>query len=370
VRGLDVVDLTVSNPTEVGLAQPEGALREALEAGALAGYAPEPFGRLAAREAVVAELAGRGARLSPRQVLLTASTSEAYARLLELLCDPGDNLLVPMPSYPLLDYLANVASVELRPYPLELELGFGFDSEVVEALADENTRGVLVVSPASPTGQLLEVEGHRALDALCSTSDWALVVDEVFGHFVTAGRMPSTAAALDGEALTFTLEGLSKSVGLPQLKCAWTAVTGAAPLRDEALARLEVQADTFLSVAEPVQRALPNLLALGPTWRRRVKIRLEDNRQALLTARPAQAPWSVLPAEGGWSAVVRLPQSTDETSLCLQLLDAGVHVQPGHFYDFPRGRFLVLSLLQEPERFATGLERMARTLARTLATGE
>jgi alanine-synthesizing transaminase len=367
VRGLDVVDLTVSNPTEVGLAQPEGALREALEAGPLGGYSPEPFGHLSARQAVTAELAARGARLSPRQVMLTSSTSEAYAYLLELLCDPGDNLLVPMPSYPLLSYLADVASVELRPYPLELEVGFGFDTEVVEALADENTRGVLVVSPASPTGQVLDAEGHRALDALCSTSDWSLVVDEVFGHFVRAPRTPSTAAALDGEALTFCLEGLSKSVGLPQLKCAWTVVTGAAPRRDEALARLEVLADTFLSVAEPAQRALAGLLALGPAWRRRVNFRLEDNRRALLAARPAQAPWSVLPSEGGWSAVVRLPQSTDETSLCLQLLDAGVHVQPGHFYDFPRGRFLVLSLLQQPERFATGLERMVRTLARTLA---
>ncbi len=275
-----------------------------------------------------------------------------------------------MPGYPLLSYLADAASVELRAYPLELEEGFGFDTETLEALADENTRGVVVVSPANPTGQVLAPEAQVALDALCASSDWALVVDEVFGHFLRGGRPPTTAAALEGEALTFTLEGLSKSVGLPQLKCAWTAVTGAAPLRDEALARLEILADSFLTPAEPTQRALPRLLALGPPWRHRVAVRVEDNRQTLLVARPAEAPWSVLPCEGGWSAVLRLPQSADETALAMELLEAGVHVQPGHFYDFPRGRFLVLSLLEEPGRFATGVQRLARTLARVLRVPE
>ncbi len=369
-RGVDVVDLTLTNPTEAGLAQPERAVREALGAATVNGYAPEPFGLLSAREAVAAELATRGAHVSARQVFLTASTSESYGYLLELLCDPGDNLLVPMPGYPLLSFLADAAAVELRSYPLELEVDFGFDTETLEALADENTRGVVVVSPASPTGQVLAPESQVALDALCAGSGWALVVDEVFCHFVRGGRAPSTVAALDGEALTFTLEGLSKSVGLPQLKCAWTAVTGAAPLRDEALARLEVLADSFLSVAEPTQRALGSLLALAPPWRHRVQVRLEDNLRALAAARPKDAPWSVLPSEGGWSAVLRLPQSTDETSLTLELLEAGVHVQPGHFYDFPRGRFLVLSLLPEPGRFATGVQRMARTLGRVLRTAE
>jgi alanine-synthesizing transaminase len=369
-RGVHLVDLTVSNPTEVGLAQPEVAVREALGSVPVAGYAPEPFGLLGARSAAAGELAARGAHLSPRQIMLTASTSEAYARVLELLCDPGDNVLVPMPSYPLLSYLADAASVELRPYPLELEAGFEFDVELLEAVADENTRAVILVSPANPTGQVLAPDTHLSLDALCAGNDWGLIVDEVFCDFVRGGRMPSTAAALEGAALTFTLEGLSKSVGLPQLKCAWTAVTGSAPLRDEALSRLEVLADSFLSVAEPVQRALPNLLALGPGWRRRVQLRLEENRAVLVAARPAEAPWSVLPSEGGWSAVLRLPQSADETSVCLELLEAGVQVQPGHFYDFPRGRFLVLSLLPEPERFALGVERLARTLGRVLGSGE
>ena len=365
-RGVDVVDLTVSNPTEVGLALPEHVVREVFAAPAMAGYAPEPLGLLSAREAVVAELAARGAHLSAAQVLLTASTSEAYAYLLELLCDPGDNFLVPMPGYPLLSYLADAAAVELRSYPLELEVGFGFDTETLEALADENTRGVLVVSPASPTGQVLSPESQVSLDALCAGSGWALVVDEVFCHFVRGGRTPSTAAAFEADALTFTLEGLSKSVGLPQLKCAWTALTGAAHLRDEALARLEVLADGFLSVAEPTQRALKALLALGPPWRHQVQVRLEGNLRTLLAARPEGAVWSVLPSEVGWSSVLRLPQSVDETSLTLELLEAGVHVQPGHFFDFPRGRFLVLSLLPEPARFATGVERMVRTLARVL----
>jgi alanine-synthesizing transaminase len=365
-RGVDVVDLTLTNPSEVGLAQPEWAVREALSSAAVDGYAPEPFGLRSAREAVAAELSGRGAHVPASQVFLTASTSEAYRYLFELLCDPGDNVLVPMPGYPLLSFLADAAAVELRSYPLELEVGFGFDTETLEALADENTRGVLVVSPASPTGQVLSVESQGDLDVLCAHSGWALLVDEVFGHFVRGGRIPSTASAHEGEALTFTLEGLSKSAGLPQLKCAWTAVTGAAPLRDEALARLEVLADGFLSVAEPTQRALRSLLALGPSWRHRVQVRLEDNLRTLLAARPGEAPWSVLPSEGGWSSVLRLPQSADETTLTLELLEAGVHVQPGHFYDFPRGRFLVLSLLPEPARFALGVQRLVRTLGRVL----
>src|SRR5450755_4001355 len=285
-RGVDVVDLTVSNPVEVGLAQPERSVREVFGTAALEGYAPQSFGFLSAREAVVAELSARGAHLGAGQVFLTASTSEAYRYLFELLCDPGDNLLVPMPGYPLLSFLADAAAVELRSYPLELEVGFGFDTETLEALADENTRGVLVVSPASPTGQVLSPESQVALDALCAGSGWALVVDEVFCHFVRGGRAPSTASALEGVALTFTLEGLSKSAGLPQLKCAWTAVSGAAPLRDEALARLEVLADGFLSVAEPTQRALRSLLALGAPWRHRVQVRLEDNLRALSAARP------------------------------------------------------------------------------------
>ncbi len=369
-RGVDVVDLTLSNPTEVGLALPERAVREALAASEVTGYAPEPLGLLSAREGVVAELAQRGAHLSAAQVFLTASTSEAYSYLFALLCDPGDNLLVPMPGYPLLSFLADAAAVELRSYPLELEEGFGFDTETLEALADENTRGVLVVSPANPTGQVLTGESQLSLDALCAASGWALVVDEVFGHFLRGGRRPSTAAAFEGEALTCTLEGLSKSVGLPQLKCAWTALTGAAHLRDEALARLEILADGFLSVAEPTQRALKGLLALGPPWRHRVQVRLEENVRTLLAARPEGAAWHVLASQGGWSSVLRLPQSADETSLTLELLEAGVHVQPGHFYDFPRGRFLVLSLLPEPARFALGIQRLVRTLQRSFHSAE
>jgi len=365
-RGADVVDLTVPSAARAGLAHPEPVVREALLAAPLAGYSPEPLGLPLAREAAAAELSLRGARVAPGQLALTASTSEAYARLLELLADPGDNVLVPQPSYPLLAYLADGASVALRPYPLELEAGFALDVGALETLADEDTRAVVVVSPANPTGQVLGAEERRSLDALCARRDWALVVDEVFAHFVRGGRTPSTAAAFEGEALTFVLDGLSKSVGLPQLKCAWMAVGGSTPLRDEALGRLEVLLDGFLSVGEPVQRALPRLLALGPPWRRRVLARLEDNRRTLSGARAERAPWSVLPSAAGWSAVVRLPATVDETAVCLELLEAGVQVHPGHFYDFPRGRFLVLSLLPEPERFAAGVERLAGCLDRTL----
>lgn len=171
-------------------------------------------------------------------------------------------------------------------------------------------------------------------------------------------------AARPAEALTFSLQGLSKSAGLPGWKVSWTAVLGPAPERDEALARLELIADTHLSAAAPAQQALPELLAGSPAWRAWVALRVDQNARALRDARPPDAAWDAMPSAGGWSAVVRLPQTADETEVCLALLEAGVQVQPGHFYDFPRGRWLVLSLLPPPARFAEGVLRIARTLAR------
>jgi len=363
-RGTTPIDLTVSSPAECGLAPDEGRLREVLTRAPLASYAPEPLGHLGARQALARDLTRLGAHLEPGQLVLSASTSEAYGWLFALLCDEGDSVLVPAPSYPLLPFLAELASVELRPFPLPEDPLGALDIDAIAAIADETTRAVVLVSPANPTGWMLGEADQARLDAVCAEREWGLIVDEVFVDFPRRGRAPRSVAARPGDALTFALQGLSKSAGLPGWKLAWTAVLGPGPGRDEALARLELIADTHLSVAAPVQRALADLLSGAPSWRAGVALRLEQNARALQDARPPDASWDVMPSAGGWSAVVRLPHTADETEVALALLEAGVQVQPGHFYDFSRGRWLVLSLLPAPPRFEEGVSRMARTLGR------
>jgi len=363
-RGTPPLDLTVTNPADCGLGPDEGWLRGVLGQQPLAAYAPEPLGRLAARQALAQDLSRLGAHVEPGQLILSASTSEAYGWLFALLCDPGDSVLVPAPSYPLLPYLAELSSVELRTFPLPEDPLGALDLEAMEAVADDSTRAVVLVSPANPTGWVLGEADQARLDLLCARRDWALIVDEVFVEFPRRGRPARSVAARPGEALTFALQGLSKSAGLPGWKLAWTAVLGAAPQRDEALARLELVADAHLSSSAPAQQALPAVLAGAPAWRSRVAARLDQNARLLQESRPPDAAWDVMPSAGGWSAVVRLPHTADETQVCLALLESGVQVQPGHFYDFLRGRWLVLSLLPAPARFAEGVERMARTLGR------
>jgi alanine-synthesizing transaminase len=365
-RGSDLVDLTVSNPERCGLGYDEPTLRELLTSQPLGTYRPEPLGLASAREAVAGELTRLGARVPLGQLLLTPSTSAAYSHLFELLCDPGDSVLVPAPSYPLLPYLAELAAVELRPYPIPEDSHLLLDLQLLDSLADDSTRAVVVVSPANPSGWTLAAEDQAGLDGLCARRGWALIVDEVFVEFPAPGRQAMSCAAGADQALTFVLQGLSKSAGLPGWKLAWTALLGPAPKRDEALARLELVADTHLGVNEPAQRALPALLGKAVAWRQRCALRLEENRRTLLAARPKEAPWDLLPLGGGWSSVLRLPQTADETQISLELLEAGVHVQPGHFYDFPRGRFLVISLLPPPARFAEGVGRLVAGLRRLL----
>ena len=363
-RGVDLIDLTVSSPGDCGLAPDEVWLRDVLAAQPLGAYGPEPLGQLAARQALARDLTRLGAHLEPSQLVLSASTSEAYGWLFALLCDPGDSILVPAPSYPLLPFLAELGSVELRAFPLPEDPFGALDLDGLESIADETTRALVLVSPANPTGWVLTEADRARLDALCSRRSWALVVDEVFVEFPRRGRPAKSVTARSGEALTFALQGLSKSAGLPGWKLAWTAVLGPAPDRDEALARLELIADTHLSAAAPMQRALPELLSGSGAWRARMALRLDQNARALQDAREAHASWDVMPSGGGWSSVVRLPHTADETEVCLALLETGVQVQPGHFYDFPRGRWLVLSLLPSPARFAEGVARMSRTLGR------
>ena len=354
-RGLPLLDLTETNPTRVGLPYPEREICEALADTRLLRYEPTPFGHAAAR-AAVAGYQG----VSPERVVLTASTSEAYAYLFKLLADAGDRVLVPAPSYPLFDFLAGLEQIEPVPYPCRLEDGEWFiDFEALDACWEARTRAILVVSPNNPTGAMLRTEETDLLLGLCRSRGAALICDEVFAD-PGAPIRPSRVDSLAGrdEALVFVLNGLSKTCLLPQLKAAWIVVSGPAQLHDTALARLEIIADTYLSVNTPVQLALPRLLALREEIRRPLRARLAENRAALerILAGTAATP---LPADGGWSAVIRVPREPGEEARVLRLLEVGALVHPGFFFDFPSEAFLVVSLLPEPETFAEGITILA-----------
>lgn len=353
MSGRPLLDLAESNPTRAGLAWPGEVLAAALADSRLAVYEPTPRGLPEARAAVAGYLAGRGHAVEPDRILLTASTSEAYALLLQLLCDPGDEVLVPAPSYPLLDLLADLQAVRLVRYPLRYDGAWHVDLPALEAAVTPRTRAVVVVSPSNPTGAVLSAGELDAIDRLCDSRDLALIGDEVFAD--TA--LGPVAGVLEARrALAFHLSGLSKTCGLPQVKAGWIAATGPGGRLGPALERLEVVSDAYLSVSGPAQLALPRLLADRERFLRPLRARLAANRGALATL--AGAPLDALASAGGWSAVLRVGQTLDEEALCLALLEDGVAVQPGFFYDFERSGYLVLSLLAPPDRFAEGLARI------------
>ena len=358
--GAALIDLTESNPTRC-FDYPQAELADAFARAPLVPYRPEPFGLPEAREALARELGGQ---LPPESLILTASTSEAYAYLFKLLCDPGDRVLVPRPSYPLFEFLAGLEGVELASFELLAEADFGIDLESLERAATPLTRAVLLVHPGNPTGQFLKRAEWASLSRLCADHGWAVICDEVFldyGRGEDPDRLGSLALE-PTEALTFVLSGLSKRCGLPQVKLGWLSVHGPAADVRESYARLELIADTYLSVGTPVQAALPRLLEIGAGLREAIRARVADNRAVLAAAIPTDAPISLVASEGGWSALLRLPEHADEEAVCAQLLDAGVVVQPGYFYDFPRRRYLVVSLLPRPEVFADGIRRLVATL--------
>jgi alanine-synthesizing transaminase len=357
--GTALVDLTESNPTRVGLPYPGDLLSAAASERALC-YDPQPFGLRTAREAVAADYARRGVAVDPDCVLLSASTSEAYSWLFKLLCNPGDSVLIPQPSYPLFEHLTRLDAVRAVPYHLEYHGRWEIDFDSVAAAPDD-VRAVLIVSPNNPTGSYVSADEGDTLAAICREREWAIVSDEVFAEYALDAQSPTTEVARRADVLSFTLGGASKSLGLPQVKLAWTIVDGPADRRAEAWSGLELIADTFLSVNTPIQVAAPDLFRMAAPIRRAIHERVARNLSAARDAARAYPACGVLRVEGGWSAVVRVPATRGEETLALGLVQhEHVLVHPGFFFDFPHEAFIVVSLLPPENVFAEALSRVLR----------
>lgn len=360
--GREVVDLTASNPTQVGLSAPAELLR-ALSDPAAARYEPAALGTWKARCAVAEHLRRRGRSIAPDRIVLTASSSESYSWLFKLLADPNDQVLYPQPSYPLLPLLAQLEAVQLCPYPLIAEEGWRVDLGAVERAMTARTRAIVLVHPNNPTGSLVRRDDARALAALAAEAGAALVVDEVFGDYLhrpPAANRQRSFVGFDG-VLCFVLDGLSKLALLPQLKLGWIACSGPDGDVAEALGRLEVVADSYLSVGTPVQEALPSVLAQVDQLQAPVHERLKRNLHELdlaIERGGSSCPLRRLPVEGGWYAMIEIPRTrSDDEWVELLAEQEGLVVHPGYFFDLDRPGVMVVSLLLEPDRFASAVAR-------------
>ena len=355
-----ILDLTLSNPTRAGFAYPETEILAALASPAALRYEPDPRGLLAARAAISAHYAARGEAVDAEDLLLTASTSESYALLFKLLADPGDEILVPAPSYPLFEMLAALESVRLVRYPLEPEAagGWRIGRTALERALSPRTRAVVVVHPNNPTGGFVKQDERAWLEAVCARCAVPIIADEVFLDYGRGAACEASFATLRG-APAYALSGLSKLAGLPQMKLGWIALAGPEPLRRDAGERLEFIADAYLSVGAPVQHAAARLLALGSDVRRQIRERVARNDARLRELCARRRGFRVAEREGGWYAVLELAPAIDEEALCLRLLtEHGVLVHPGFFFDFERTGVLVLSLLAAPDELEAGIARV------------
>jgi len=350
---LPVADLTASNPTRCGFSYDAGMLAAMGDNRAL-DYDPQPRGLLAAREAVCAYYADHGAAVEPEQVVLTTSTSEAYSYLFRLLCDTGSEVLVPQPGYPLFDFLAGLDDVRLKAAPLVYDYGWQMDPEGFHRVITEKTRAIVLVHPNNPTGHWTKPWEAKELARLCRQNDLSLIVDEVFLDYGIEGEAASFAAGLE-DVPVFVVSGLSKICGLPQMKAAWIVAAG--PRRVEALDRLEVIADTFLSMNAPVQWAMGKWLAEREGIQRQIRARVRANLAELDRQLRGQQAVERLKVEGGWYAVLRIPALQPDEQTVLDLLAEGVWVHPGYFFGMEESSWLVLSLLTEVSEFRTGVTR-------------
>jgi alanine-synthesizing transaminase len=361
-EGRLALDLTASNPTRVNLAYDEAVILKSLSSRESLRYQPEAKGLLSARQAVAGYYQSLTCGVSPDRILLTTSTSEAYSFVFRLLCDPGDEVLVPVPSYPLFQFLADLQDVKLVPYQLLYDHGWQIDLRGLEKKLNERSRAILVVHPNNPTGSYVRHKEMRMLSWMCARRRMAIISDEVFLDYTLEGA-PRTSFAGNARALTFTLSGLSKLAGLPQMKVAWILTGGPEALADQAMARLEVIADTFLSMNAPIQHALPTLLAQRDSFQQQLRVRLRANLKELDRQLAEQKLIERLEVEGGWYVPLRVPATRSDEDLAVELLEKqSVLVHPGHFYDFPGDGYLVLSLLPTREEFRTGVQRVLEYL--------
>ncbi len=357
------LDLTQSNPTQCGLSFPNDILKALQDPSGMV-YEPHPFGLLRAREDLAAYLNARGEKAKPENILLTSCTSEAYSYLFKLLADPGDNILIPHPGYPLMEHLTRMDGLLAVPYPLLPKSGWPLDRGALEAAVQTNTRLVTFVNPHNPTGSFLKPGDYQFLSGLCQRRRIPLLLDEVFSEYGYTLAPPFKPD--NSDTLIFRLGGLSKSLGLPQLKLSWITLQGPEDLLRECRNRLELIADTYLSVNTPVQCGLKKLLEIGPSFQKQLLDRVLKNRSHLVSSLKGQETTSTLwPSEGGWYSLVELKNCPlSEEDFIVQLLEKErVLVQPGGFYDFSSGFFLVISLLPEKEIFEEGIKRLIHFLS-------
>ena len=388
-RGAKLLDLTASNPTRVGLRYDSTAILQVLGSPQAMEYDPQAKGLLSAREAVTGYYGERFASedvsaatdvctVDPERIVLTASTSEGYSYVFRLLCNAGDELLVPKPSYPLFEFLADLQDVKLVPYPLIYDHGWQMDFHSMEKAVTARTRGVVIVHPNNPTGSYVHIEELGPLNAFCRDRGLALIVDEVFLDYALSGEgavdlrsngqprkatstsaMPHFSFVSNREVLTFTLSGLSKISALPQMKVAWVLTSGPDDIANAAMARLEVIADTYLSMNAPIQWAVPKLLEQRKDIQHQLMQRVRANLAELDRQLVGQPSCQRLAVEGGWYAVLRVPVTRSDEDLAIELVrEKSVLVHPGHFYDFPSDGYLVLSLISPEPEFAEGAGRV------------
>ena len=359
MRGVNFLDLTASNPTRVALTYDSAAILHALQSPRALDYDPEPKGLLSAREAVVRYYhEASSAALDPQDIVLTASTSEGYSYVFRLLCNAGDELLVPKPSYPLFEFLADLHDVKLVPYPLIYDHGWQMDFHSMQKALTPRTRGVVIVHPNNPTGSYVKATEFASLNDFCRSHELALIVDEVFLDYSLDSQSHSTFAT-NRDVLTFTLSGLSKISALPQMKVAWIVTSGPNDLVGTAIARLEIIADTYLSMNAPVQWAIPTLLEQRSDIQRQLMERVHANLQELDRQLALQKSSQRLQVEGGWYAVLRVPVTQSDEQLSIDLVrQKSVLVHPGHFYDFESDGYLVLSLIPQVNDFREGVSRV------------
>ncbi|MBI5215617.1 MAG: pyridoxal phosphate-dependent aminotransferase [Ignavibacteriae bacterium] len=357
-NGETILDLTVSNPTECGFVYPEQKILSALSDARTLSYEPDARGLLSAREAIVEYYSVRGIAVDSSNIFLTASTSESYSLLFKLLCNGGDNVLVPQPSYPLFEYLAQINDVQLRHYHLHYNDDWMIDIQSIRDAITPQTKVIVLINPHNPTGSFLKHHELESIKQIAHEHSLALLVDEVFIDYPFRSEQEIISTAGESEVLTFTLNGISKMCGLPQMKLGWFVVGGSRFDVKEASGRLEVLCDMFLSINTPVQVALPKLLQCGETIRQQIQTRIKSNYRSLQSL-TNHSPLTTHQSEGGWYGILHVPQTKTDEEWAIEVLEKrNVHLFPGYFFDLQTEGNLVVSLLVEEQTFRRGIEEL------------